>query len=426
MVGEKKISEGYKETEVGIIPKEWEINSIEELIKQDIIEKPLDGNHGNLHPKSGDYVNTGIPFVMANNVINGKVDLLNCNFIRESQASKLRKGFSIAGDVLLTHKGTIGNTAIVPKIKTDYIMLTPQVTYYRVKNHEKIYNKFIRSYFDSAKFKQKLNEMSGGGTRAYIGIVKQQKLPFVLPGIEEQKAIATALSDIDDLTSSLEKLIYKKKLIKQGAMQKLLTGKKRLDGFDGKWNIKKIMDVSTTFSGGTPLTSVSRYYGGNIKWITSTDLNKPRIKSVIGRITEEGLKNSSSKMIKKGTLLLALYGATAGITSISQIDAAINQAVLAINTSDEISNEFLFYWLTLKKDWIIKTFTQGGQPNLSGDIIKNIEVDFPQDYSEQIAIAKILSDMDSEIEKLQLKLNKYKNIKRGMMEELLTGKRRLI
>lgn len=419
MVKEKKIPEGYKETEVGIIPKEWAINSIEELIKQDIIEKPLDGNHGNLHPKSGDYVNTGIPFVMANNVINGKVDLLNCNFIRESQASKLRKGFSIAGDVLLTHKGTIGNTAIVPKIKTDYIMLTPQVTYYRVKNQEKIYNKFIRSYFDSAKFKQKLNEMSGGGTRAYIGIVKQQKLPFVLPGIEEQKVIATALSDIDDLTSSLEKLINKKKLIKQGAMQELLTGKKRLDGFSEEWGEIYLEDISDFYNGKAhenSLVAIGSYIVVNSKYISSS-----------GKIKK--YSNEAYCIAEKDDILMVMSDVPNGkaISKCYLVEDnnkyTVNQRVCVIRIKHGTSK---YYYYRLNRNKYYLSFDDGvKQTNLRKSDILGIKMKVPRE-EEQTAIANILSEMDREIEKLELKLHKYKNIKRGMMEELLTGKRRLI
>ena len=184
-------------------------------------------------------------------------------------------------------------------------------------------------------------------------------------------------------------------------------------------------DVAEFFSGGTPSTSVQEYYNGNIYWITSGDLNKIRITYVEGRITEKGLNNSSSKLIKENTLLIALYGATAGVTAISKIDAAINQAVLAIIPNNNYSNIFLFYMLTFLKEWIIFTYTQGGQPNLSGNIIKSIESAFPS-FKEQTRIATILSDMDTEIENLEHKLNKYKQIKQGMMQQLLTGKIRLV
>ena len=113
---------------------EWKTYSVQELIDLGFLEEPYDGNHGELHPKSSDFVNSGVPFIMANDLKNGLVDFKSCAFIKEDQALSLRKGFSKNGDVLLTHKGTIGRTAIVDT-PYSFIMLTPQVTYYRtIKN----------------------------------------------------------------------------------------------------------------------------------------------------------------------------------------------------------------------------------------------------------------------------------------------------
>jgi type I restriction enzyme S subunit len=189
------------------------------------------------------------------------------------------------------------------------------------------------------------------------------------------------------------------------------------------WEVKKLGDVCTMYSGGTPLTSVKSYYGGDIPWITSTDLNKAFINSVDGRITKLGLEKSSAKMIEKRTLLLALYGATAGVVGFSNIKAAINQAVLAIKPKND-NSLYLYFYFKYRKSWITKTFTQGGQPNLSSEIIKSIVFPFPTN-TEQKAIAQALSDIDSLITKLSQLIQKKRHIKQGAMQELLTGKRRL-
>lgn len=144
-----------------------------------------------------------------------------------------------------------------------------------------------------------------------------------------------------------------------------------------------------------------------------------------GRITKEGLLNSSAKVVKENTLLIALYGATAGVIAITNIKAAINQAVLAILPHD-IDKLFLYFKLSFLKDWIIKTYTQGGQPNLSGNIIKSIELTIPNSKVEQVRIAAILSDMDEDISVSESKLEKYRNLKLGIMQNLLTGKIRLV
>jgi len=174
---------------------EMKTYTVQELIDKGWLEEPLDGNHGAIHPKTTDYVPVGVPFVMATDLKGGTVDLVHCAFISEKQASGLRKGFSHPGDVLLTHKATIGRTAIVPN---DYqtIILTPQVTYYRVKDG--IYNHYLKYYFDTPEFQATLANWAGSGsTRAYLGITAQKKLPIVLPDYNSQKRIAIILEVLD-------------------------------------------------------------------------------------------------------------------------------------------------------------------------------------------------------------------------------------
>lgn len=183
---------------------DWKTYTVQELIDAGMLEEPLDGNHGNIHPKTSDYVATGVPFIMANNLINGKVDYENCAFITEEQAGILRKGFAKPGDVLLTHKATIGRTAIVDD-EYETIILTPQVTYYRVKNG--ISNRYLKYYFDSAPFQKLFSNWAGSGsTRAYLGIMAQRKLPVVLPPYETQLRIANCCGALDEKIVLNEKI----------------------------------------------------------------------------------------------------------------------------------------------------------------------------------------------------------------------------
>ena len=175
---------------------EWKTFTVQELIDLGMLEEPLDGNHGAIHPKTSDYVPTGVPFIMANNLVNGRVDFNNCAFISEQQALTLRKGFSHPGDVLLTHKATIGRTAIVTE-EYDTIILTPQVTYYRVKKG--ISNRYLKYYFDSRPFQELFANWAGSGsTRAYLGITAQRKLPIVVPPFNIQCRIADICGVLDD------------------------------------------------------------------------------------------------------------------------------------------------------------------------------------------------------------------------------------
>jgi type I restriction enzyme S subunit len=178
---------------------DWEETTVGELVKRSVLERPLDGNHGSIHPKGDDFVATGVPFIMASDLVGGGIDTVNCSFISLEQAKSLRKGFAKRGDVLLSHKATLGRTALVGEIPGDFVMLTPQVTYYRPKDATKLNNRYLKYYFDSEQFQQVLQSWAGAGsTRAYIGITDQLRLPILLPPLAEQKRTAEVLGVLDD------------------------------------------------------------------------------------------------------------------------------------------------------------------------------------------------------------------------------------
>lgn len=193
----------------------WTKYTVLDLIDKKYIDPPMDGNHGELHPKASDYVAIGIPFVMANNLSDGFVDLSQCAFITEKQAKTLRKGFARPDDVLLTHKATLGRTAIVPE-GYEYIILTPQVTYYRV--HKGLSNVYLRYYFESSYFQSTLEAFAGGGsTRAYIGITKQCGLPVYLPCESSMNILTYSLSQIERV-----------RLLNQTEIQRLIDARNTL------------------------------------------------------------------------------------------------------------------------------------------------------------------------------------------------------
>ena len=202
--------------------EEWEQTSVGGLVDDGVLYPPKDGNHGSIHPKSSDYVAQGIPFIMASNLNSGLIDIVNCHFISREQADTLQKGFAKEGDVLLSHKGTVGEVAVVRKINTSYLMLTPQVTYYRIKDRNKLSNDFLAQLFVSETFQSNLLEVSGGGTRAYICITEQAKLRVQLPkDATEQKRIAMCLTSLDALITSETQKHEALKIHKRGLMQQL-------------------------------------------------------------------------------------------------------------------------------------------------------------------------------------------------------------
>lgn len=201
---------------------EWIPTTVGGLVEAGVLYAPKDGNHGSIHPKSSDYVANGIPFIMASDLNGGLIDIETCHFISKEQADTLQKGFAKEGDVLLSHKGTVGEVAVVRKIHTPYLMLTPQVTYYRVKDRKKLSNEFMAQLFVSMTFQSNLLEVSGGGTRAYIGITEQAKLRVQLPkDADEQQRIADCLTSIDDLIAAQTQKHEALKTHKKGLMQQL-------------------------------------------------------------------------------------------------------------------------------------------------------------------------------------------------------------
>jgi type I restriction enzyme S subunit len=201
---------------------EWVSKTVENLIDEKVLFPPKDGNHGSIHPKSSDYVETGIPFIMASDLKNGKVDYTNCAYLKKEQADSLQKGFAKSGDVLLTHKGTVGEVALLGEFKYPYIMLTPQVTYYRIKDKSKLVNGFLAAFFNSSLFQSHLLKVSGGGTRAYVGITKQRDFYINYPkDPKEQQKIASCLSAVDELITAQQQKIEELQQHKKGLMQGL-------------------------------------------------------------------------------------------------------------------------------------------------------------------------------------------------------------
>ncbi len=206
----------------------WTDTDIESLVNAGILDKPIDGNHGEIHPKKADFVEIGVPFIMASDINEGDVDTQNCNFISRSQADTLRKGFAKDGDVLLSHKATIGRSAIL-STELDYVMLTPQVTYYRVLDKASLNNEYVYWYFNNPIFLNEMNEYAGvGSTRAYIGITKQRQLKFSYPDMAKQNEIVSKLNYMSKEIVRVEP-IYKSKLLaldelKKSLLQKAFSG----------------------------------------------------------------------------------------------------------------------------------------------------------------------------------------------------------
>ena len=216
---------------------------------------------------------------------------------------------------------------------------------------------------------------------------KQQIIQYVvyLPSKLEQNKIATFLSLLDSRIEAQIKIIEDLKLLKKELLKKVFFQELRLPEFNENWKIVTLSDVGTFFSGGTPSTSIGQYYNGNIPFIKSGEINADNTEQFI---SEEGLRNSSAKMVEIGDLIYALYGATSGEVGISKIKGAINQAILCIRTN--LNSIFLLNFLMFKKEEILRTYLQGGQGNLSAEIIKSLKIPAPV-YAEQTKLSHLFS-----------------------------------
>ena len=209
-------------------------------------------------------------------------------------------------------------------------------------------------------------------------------------------------------------------------MQQLLTGKKRLPGYTGDWITIRLGDYATMNSGGTPLSSIPEYYNGDIPFLSISDITiaGKYIKKTEKTITNKGLQNSSARLFSKGTIMYAMY-ASLGKTSIADIELSCSQAILGITPNDKIDSDYLYYCLSFMENSVKEIGQTGTQTNLSKQIVQDILLSMPSQSNEQRAIATVLSDMDKEITDLEAQRDKYRLLKSGMMQKLLTGQIRL-
>lgn len=245
------------------------------------------------------------------------------------------------------------------------------------------------------------------------------RIKYLVPTLAEQQKIASCLSSVDDLIQAESDQLQALKDHKKGLMQQLFpqegetTPKLRFPGFEGIFTPLKISEKCSMFSGGTPKSSTPEFYGGNIPFIKSGEIHNATTEQFL---TELGLNSSSAKMVNKGDLLYALYGANSGDVAVSKITGAINQAILCIR-SISINCIYLSYFLEFSKDSIISKYLQGGQGNLSGEIVGSIIVPTPT-LPEQQKIADCLSALDEEIAAQQQKVEALKEHKKGLMQKL--------
>lgn len=291
-----------------------------------------------------------------------------------------------------------------------------------VNNHAHVLRAKDNAYFLFASLEHKdirrWTQLAGASRKKLLK-ESMLKITIMIPSFPEQQKIADFLSTIDTIIEKQRATVSAWEERKKGVMQKLFSQEVRFKADDGSdfpdWEEKRLGDICKTFSGGTPKSGEVRYYeNGTISFIRSGEIHDEKTELFI---TEEGLNESSARMVYIGDILYALYGATSGEVDISKINGAINQAILCIRPVNNYEKKFLVEILRYKKEYILRTYLQGGQGNLSAKIIQNLHFDFPC-ADEQQKIADCLSALDTVIQKQKETLEKWQELKKGLLQQM--------
>lgn len=409
------IPAGYKQTEIGVIPADWDVKKLGD-IGETIIGLTYSPN---------DVVDYGVLVHRSSNIQGNRLAYEDNVYVNKQVNEKL---VLKNGDVLICvrngSRDLIGKSALI-KGKSVGETFGAFMSVYRTSGNQQFIFYLILSNLVQKQINQSLGATINQITNKTLN---NFQIPFPTAPIE-QTAIATILSDTDALIEKLEKLIAKKKAIKQGAMQQLLTGKKRLLGFSEKWYVKKLKDITTYRRGSFPQPyGLEKWYDNNLGMpfvqVFDVDENFKLKNETKQRISKEGAR--FSVFVKKGTIVLTIQGSI-GRICITQYDSYVDRTLLIFESFKEQFDKYFFMLKVFQKFEIEKQKAPGGIiKTITKGALSEFEIEYPSNLQEQIAIATILSNMDTEIEKLENKLNKYYQIKTGMMQQLLTGKIRLI
>ncbi|WP_323957882.1 restriction endonuclease subunit S [Aeromonas caviae] len=347
-------------------------------------------------------------------------------FSKEGHAAN-KKSSLLAGDVLIVRTGYPGTACVVtPEFEgsnaIDIVIARP--------DSNKIIPEYLCAYTNSHIGKSQVLDLQGGLAQKHLNVGAYQVLKIKLPPLLEQNKITKILATWDKAISTTEQLLANSQQQKKALMQQLLTGKKRLldkNGvrFSGEWKKVTLDSVADMNSGGTPKSSIEEYYGGDIPWVSIADMTKHGkwISSTERNISELGLANSSARLYPENTILYAMY-ASIGECSIAKVPLCSSQAILGIRPKKSLYFEFLYFFLVSLKDEIKLQGQQGTQANLNAGMVKGFSLRLPC-IEEQQKIADVLSTTDQEIAALQQKLDALKQEKKALMQQLLTGKRRV-
>ena len=396
-----EVPEGYQHTRAGIMPVDWPTKTL----AKDVFKSHTNKKHVGAYEVLSATQDRGI-------IPRKDVDI-DIKYDEENISSykKVDQGDFVIS--LRSFQGGIEYSEYEGLVSPAYTVL---------KATKPIDDNYYRAYFKTADFIKRLNgAVYGIRDGKQIGFEDFGDLAIHYPPLVEQQKIAEIISTCDRVIELKQQLLAEKRKQKQWLMQMLLDPNSgiRLPGFEEVlWREVTLGNECNMFSGGTPKAGKDEYYtDGTIPFIRSGEISGTSTELFL---TELGYENCSAKMVEVGDILYALYGANSGDCAISKMSGAINQAILCIRPKT-VDKDILYHLLCAHKEKIVSTYLQGGQGNLSAEIIKKLVVSIPADIKYQKAIIEKLGVADNEITLLEQELEAWQQKKKALMQLLLTG-----
>ena len=404
------IPQGYKQTELGIIPEDWEIVNLGNVAK-------VNGRIGFRGYTVADLVGAGqgAYTIGGKHIANMIIDLSDAEYISWEKYYESPEIMVKRGDIVLAQRGSLGKSAIVLN-DIGPATINPSLV---LINNIKCSNEYLAYWLQSDRIVQYICSINSQTSIPMITQAQIEQIPINIPSsLAEQRAIAEVLSDVDGLIAALDKKIAKKRLLKQGAMQQLFTGKKRLPGFTDEW-VDTPIGEGVRFQVGYPFQS---------QYFTSDRIGKRLVKNRDLKSDDQIVfyngEYDHKFIVHNGDILIGMDGDFLPYKWDKGI-ALLNQRVGRLLPTKKWDLSFVMYALIEPLQKLQDGTGATTVKHLSHNDIEQIVLCIPQNYEEQQAIATILSDMDKEIADLEAQRDKYRLLKSGMMQKLLTGQIRL-
>ena len=406
---------GYKSSTLGKIPSDWEVTTFGA-----VCEKLIDGTHFSPQSKEGPF-----KYVTSKNIRNHGLELENISYVSAAEHREIYKRCPVKfGDILLTKDGASTGACCKNTLDEEFSLLS-SVAVLRT-NEQKMRADYLLHFIKSPMGQKIIEDEISGQAITRITLEKIRAFRIITAPLREQNSIASLLSTWDKAIEKTTLLITAKKQRKKWLMDQLLTGKKRLNGFNSVWGEVSLAETGDIVSGGTPSTTNESYWNGNINWCTPTDITKLNGEIFIGetvrKISDAGFKNSSANLLPINSVIVCTR-ATVGACAINKVPMTTNQGFKSI-VPKHVHFLFLYYKLLTLKSELLSLANGSTFLEISKSDFEDISIKTPS-FAEQVAISNALQTADKEINLLKQKLEGYKEQKKGLMQVLLTGKKRL-